>query len=695
MQRLLTIATLDKEGFAMLEAEDGGQALLLAQRERPDLVLLDVMMPGLDGFAVCAALRRQPGGQDLPILMVTSLDDPEAIDRAYQAGATDFITKPIQWLVLHQRIRYILRASQGLRKLRDSEERFRTLVRSAGSVILVFDSQGRVLEFNPAAEKLYPFQQGKPVGADFMDSLPRLHDRPEFEGVLGGESAIRALDGSEHILLWTVARFTNGEGVTTGWVAIGQDITLRRRADERIRFLAYYDHLTRLPNRVLLQERLRETLELAKTRARSLAVLFLDLDQFKRINDSLGHRAGDVLLQEVAVRLQDCLRTTDYVCPASSDPSLPRDLLARLGGDEFVILLTEAHDADAASAVAQRILTVIAKPFLIEKKEIFTTCSIGVALYPHDGADMDTLLKNADVALYHAKHEGRNNHQFYSDARHAAAVQNIEMESLLREALARQELTLHYQPQVDISNGRIVGVEALLRWRNPALGDVAPADFIPLAEKTGSIVPIGEWVLRAACAQARLWRELGLPPLRVAVNLSPRQFVDPHLTALIAQILRETGLRPELLELEITESLLVKDSVIDILLGLKRLGVRLALDDFGTGYSNLGYLRRFPLDCIKIDKSFVQEITGKNDERTIAAAVVAMARGLRLDVIAEGVETETQLAFLRAIHCEKMQGFLFGRPSSAEHITQLLRDHHSNDRQDPIKSCHYNQKSSV
>ncbi len=597
--------------------------------------------------------------------------------------------------MLHQRIRYILRASQGLRKLRDSEERFRALVRSAGSVILVFDPQGRVLEFNPAAEKLYPFRQGEPAGADFMDLLPRFHDRPRLESSLSGESALRAPDGSEHILLWNVSRFTNVEGVTAGWVVVGQDITPRRRADERIRFLAYYDHLTRLPNRVLLQERLRDTIESARRRARSLAVLFLDLDQFKRINDSLGHRAGDVLLQEVAVRLQDCLRTADYVCPASSDPSLPRDLLARLGGDEFVVLLAEADDADAARTVAQRILTAIARPFMIENKEVFTTCSIGVALYPRDGADMDTLLKNADVALYHAKNEGRNNHQFYSDALHATAVQDVAMESMLRKALAREEMTLHYQPQVDISNGRIVGVEALLRWRNPALGDVAPADFIPLAEETGLIAPIGEWVLQTACNQARIWRELGLPPLRMAVNLSPRQFVDTHLTALVTQILRETGLRPEWLELEITENLLVKEGVIDILRELKRLGVRLALDDFGMGNSNLGYLRRFPIDSIKIDKSFVREITGQNDERTIAAAVIAMARGLRLEVIAEGVETETQLAFLRAVRCEKMQGFLFGRPYPAEHITQLLRDYHSNDRQDPIKSCHYNQKSSV
>lgn len=677
VQRLLTSTTLSDGGFTTLEAEDGEQALHLFQREQPDLVLLDVVMPGLDGFAVCEALRRHPGGRDLPVLMVTSLDDLESIERAYQAGATDFITKPIQWLVLHQRVRYILRAAQVLRELRDSEERFRTLVRSAGSVILVLDHQGRVLEFNPAAEKLYPFRRSEPVGADFMGWLPRTDDWAELEESLGGESTVQALDGGEHTLLWNVSRFTSAEGVTAGWVVVGQDITLRRRADERIRFLAYYDHLTCLPNRALLQERLREAIESAKVRSQSLAILFLDLDQFKRINDSLGHRAGDLLLQQMAVRLQDCLRSADYVCAAPTDLLTPQDLLARLGGDEFVILLAEATNADAASTVAQRILNVISRPFLIEGKEVFTTCSIGVAIYPRDGADMDALLKNADAALYHAKNEGRNNCQFYSHWMHVAAVQNIEMETLLRRALDCQELTLHYQPQVDIDNGRIVGVEALLRWRSPVLGEVAPADFIPLAEETGLIVPIGEWVLRSACNQARIWRELGLPPLRMAVNLSPRQFVDTDLAALIARILRETGLRSELLELEITESLLMRDGVADILHALKRLGVRLAIDDFGTGYSNLGYLRRFPIDCIKIDKSFVQDITGKNDNETIAAAVIAMARSLRLEVIAEGVETEAQLAFLRAMRCDGMQGFLFSRPYPAERLTHLLRHYHA------------------
>lgn len=674
-QRCLTSAALQQGGFASLEAEDGERALSLFQREMPDLVLLDVIMPGLDGFAVCEALRRQPGGQDVPIIVVTSLDDLDSIERAYAAGATDFITKPIQGLVLSHRIRHVLRAKQAWQRLRESEARFRTLVQATGSVILVLDRQGWILEVNPAAEKLYPFQRGGRVEPDFMERLPPIDGWDDSEGSLCCESTIRALDGDEHILLWSISRFASAEGATAGWVVVGRDITQRRQADERARFLAHHDALTHLPNRTLLLEQLQKTIELARTRSQSLAVLFLGLDRFKRINDSLGHRVGDLLLQQVAVRLQGCLRSADYVCPVLSDPPLPQDLLARSGGDEFIILLTEPRQLDTAARVAQRILETLSKPFVIENHELFVTCSIGVARYPYDGANVDTLLKNADTALYHAKNEGRNHFRFYSSRMQAATIQNIEMEKLLRQALARQELVLHYQPQVNLNSGRIVGVEALLRWQHPVLGSVAPAEFIPLAEETGLIVPIGEWVIRTACAQARIWQEIGLPPLRMAVNLSPCQFADTQLTSMIAGILRETGLRSDFLELEITESLLMKDGIIDTLRALKRLDVRLAIDDFGTGYSNLGYLRRFPIDRLKIDQSFVQDIGRENDDQAIAAAIIAMAHSLRLSVIAESVETETQLAFLQALRCDEAQGFLFGRPHPSEQITTLLCSH--------------------
>lgn len=794
-QRLLAGASLRQGGFTVLEAEDGQQALALFQREPPDIVLLDVVMPGLDGFAVCEALRDLPGGRHLPIVMVTGLDDVESIERAYQAGATDFITKPIQWLVLHHRVRYILRASQALLGLRESEERFRTLVQAAGSIILVVDRQHCLLECNRAAERFFALRKGELLGAEWRDVLPLTEEWIVAEDSRNWESTIRALDGDERAVLWNISRFADAEGLPAGWVIVGQDITERRRseeimrklswvveqnpisilitdinghieyanpkfvevsgyalndilgntpyflqtntlsleqrqhlqqtiasgsvwqgelcnrrkdgeffweaahvsaihapngaithfiwlreditarkqAEERIRFLAYYDHLTHLPNRVLLQERLRSAIEAARSASRLLALMFLDLDQFKRINDTLGHGAGDTVLQEAAHRLQECVRQNDYI--ARAETPMGQDLLARLGGDEFVILLTEINHADDAIRVAQRIQIVIARPFLVQGSEVFIGCSIGIALFPADGDDMEVLLKNADTALYYAKDQGRNNYQLYADWMNVAAVQRFGLESRLRRALENRELALHYQPQVSLRNGHIVGVEALLRWRSPELGLVPPLDFIPIAEETGMIVPIGDWVLRTACEQALAWGSVGLAGLRMAVNLSARQFEDVGLPTRIAKILAETGLDPHRLEVEITESLLMKEGALGILQALKALGVHLSIDDFGTGYSNLGYLRRFPIDRLKIDKSFAQDINHQQDRNAIAAAIIAMARSLRLGVIAEGVETEAQLELLQELRCEEMQGYYFSRPCAPQELEAILRDY--------------------
>ncbi|MEZ5600203.1 MAG: diguanylate cyclase [Candidatus Competibacteraceae bacterium] len=546
--------------------------------------------------------------------MVTGLDDVESIEQAYQAGATDFLTKPIQWLILHQRVRYILRASWTLRDLQNSEERFRTLVNAAGSVIMVLDRKARVVEFNPVAERFFSLRRGEPVAADFASALPVTSD---WGALLGNpqsfESTIQALNGDERILLWNLSGFADAEGVVAGLVIVGQDVTARRRAEasmrklsyaieqnpisvlitdingvieyanpkfsevsgylleeirgknpyflqtntlsaeeyqrmsqlvinggvwqgelcsrrkngdffwesthisairnpygaishfvwlredisdrkraeERIRFLAYYDNLTHLPNRLMLQERLREAIEISRMHSCLLAVMFLDLDQFKRINDSLGHRAGDLLLQQVANRLQECLRFSDQVYIARPDTPLPQDLLARLGGDEFVIVLTEFNHADAVIRVARRVLDVMAMPFVVDNKEVFTSCSIGIALYPYDGDDMEVLLKHADTALYHAKDRGRNNYQMFSPSMNVAATQRLVLESHLRKALQNQEMTLYYQPQVVLDTGRVTGVEALLRWNSPELGMVSPADFIPIAEETGLIVQSG------------------------------------------------------------------------------------------------------------------------------------------------------------------------------------------------------------
>jgi diguanylate cyclase (GGDEF)-like protein len=401
--------------------------------------------------------------------------------------------------------------------------------------------------------------------------------------------------------------------------------------------------------------------ETAKRYDRKFAVLFIDLDRFKVINDTLGHEAGDVLLREMAARLRECLRASDVV--------------ARLGGDEFVVLLQEIRDGAQVGTVARNILSTIIKPVVILGQECRVTASIGVCIHPEDGQDDQAVMKNADMAMYHAKEEGKNNYQFYSSKMKAHSIERLALETNLRRALECNELSLHYQAKVDFKTGSITGVEALLRWNNPQLGSVPPTQFIPLAEETGLIVPIGRWVLRTACAQSVAWQRDGLPPVRMSVNLSMRQLADEGLTREIAAVLRETGLDPDLLELEVTESMIMNNSerAVRVLTAIKALGVRLAIDDFGTGYSSLAHLKRFPIDTLKVDRSFIREIPHDAEDRAIAEAIIAMGKTLSLTVVAEGVETPEQQAFLSDRSCDEMQGYFFSTPVEPADFAALLR----------------------
>ena len=429
----------------------------------------------------------------------------------------------------------------------------------------------------------------------------------------------------------------------------------------RVEYLAYHDGLTGLPNRSMFSKLLAQRISEARRYNKQLAVAFLDLDRFKQINDTLGHEAGDQLLVEVAARLQGCVRDSDTV--------------ARLGGDEFVVLLPEMEEGKQAVIVAQKILTVIGKAFTLIGHEFRVTASIGISLYPQDGEDEQTLTKNADIAMYQAKAEGKNNFQFYSEKLNANSLERLTLESSLRHALERSEFRLYYQAKRDIRSGRIAGMEALLRWEHPDLGTVAPMQFIPVAEDTGLIVPIGKWVLKTACLQSVAWQKEGLPPLSVAVNMTARQFSDEYLLQDLASILEDTGMNPQLLEIELSESLLIHDveTTLRILTGIKSLGVRIAVDDFGTGYSSLATLQRFPLDTVKIDRSFIGELVGPSEDSALADAVIAMGKSLSLTVIAQGVETKEQAEFLRAHACDELQGFYFNRPLPAYQFAQLMR----------------------
>lgn len=463
----------------------------------------------------------------------------------------------------------------------------------------------------------------------------------------------------------TITPLKDPQGQITHFVATGKDITERMQTQERLHFLAHHDALTELPNRIFYMDRLKESLARARWHNRRVAVLFLDLDRFKNINDTLGHAVGDRLLQLISRRFAESLREGDVV--------------ARLGGDEFAILLDDITSEKDVPGIAQKILDTLTPPFKIDEHELFVTASLGISLYPSDGEDSDTLLKHADIAMYRAKDLGKNNYQFYSADMSARAFERLTLESGLRHALERREFLLHYQPQIDTDSGKVVGVEALLRWQHPDLGIIAPTDFVPLLEETGIIIPVGEWVLRTACEQLREWKRMGRGNLRIAVNLSARQFNEPNFVAVIDRAVQAAACDPTLLELEITESIIMRhtQSTIQALDALNRMGARLAVDDFGTGYSSLSYLRRYPIDTLKIDRTFIHDIQSDADDAAITSAIIGMGQRLKINVIAEGVETREQLEFLHSNGCYVMQGHLFSKPLSSDALEKFLSENDS------------------
>jgi diguanylate cyclase (GGDEF)-like protein/PAS domain S-box-containing protein len=555
--------------------------------------------------------------------------------------------------------------------LRESEARYRLMAENSTDMISRTSSKGILLYASDACRRLLGYEPSELVGRSFYDFIFEL-DREEvrYLSSLIHESGpttfayrVEKKDGS---LIWFETTSRSVRDALTGKireiVGVSRDVTERKRVEEQIEYQAYHDALTGLPNRRLFRDRLTVALAHARRLKNPLAVMFLDLDRFKVVNDTLGHSTGDELLKAIAARLQASLREEDSI--------------ARMGGDEFTVLLADLKTPDAAAKIAQKVLETIALPLQIDGTELFITTSIGIALFPSDGDTAELLLANADHAMYRAKDAGRNSYQMFTPAMNSRALERLSLENDLRHALERGELELHYQPQINIVSGRVMGVEALLRWNRPGFGLVSPMDFIPIAEDTRLIVPIGEWVLREACRQAKAWQGDRPSGFRMAVNLSPRQFQHSDLPQVIASALDLSGLAPGDLELEITESLAMQNTsrTISTLHRLRDMGVQIAIDDFGTGHSSLNYLRSFPIDSVKIDQEFVQEIEASAADRAIVSAVIGMARGLRLRVTAEGVETDKQLAFLREQGCEEVQGFLFGEPVPATLFQPSRRD---------------------
>ena len=556
---------------------------------------------------------------------------------------------------------------------REHEEQRRlalTVFRNSVEAIIVTDAEERILSVNQAFTEVTGY-----AAEDVIGKTPRLlgsgtHGREFYEamwrdlrilGVWKGEIQDRRKDGSLYPASLSISTVRDSNGRITHYVAVFSDITERKASEARIAYLAQHDALTGLPNRALLQDRLDQALAHATRQGKRIALMFLDLDRFKTINDSLGHLTGDKLLQGVAGRLRQCVRETDTV--------------SRQGGDEFIIVLTGVDSPDEAGRVAAKILDQLDAAFDVDGQQLRTSFSIGIALFPEDGHDPETLMKNADTAMYHAKESGRNTYRFFDERMNVNTLERLQLENGLRQAIGRQELRLAYQAQVDLASGRIIGLEALLRWASEPLGNVPPSRFIPLAEECGLIIPIGDWVLREACRQARQWQDAGLAPVPVGVNLSALQFRRSDIVAGVAAALDESGLDGRWLELELTESLLMESGpdVILTLGRLKALGVRLSIDDFGTGYSSLAYLKRFPVDRLKIDQSFVRDLAQNPDDAVIIRTIIQLGHNLRLEVIAEGTETLEQMDFLRREGCTAAQGYLFSRPVPADAIPALLQ----------------------
>jgi len=535
--------------------------------------------------------------------------------------------------------------------------------------IMITDSNGTVLRVNPAFTRITGYQAINMIGNNPRVLSSGHHDKSFYDefwrvlnekGVWQGEMWDRRQNGEVFPVWQTISAVRNKEGKVIQYISIFSDITEKKLSEERIFHLAHYDVLTALPNRAAFTEQLERSMLHAKRNGTKLALLFLDVDHFKLINDASGHSAGDQLLKHIGQCLTSQVRAGDVV--------------SRLGGDEFTLMLPEIQSNQDAVLVADKVLKAISKPFEYEQADVVVTASIGISIYPDDATDASVLLKHADVAMYRAKDQGRNNYQFFTEEMNTRALERLSLESALRKALENEEFLLHYQPQVSLETGEIVGLEALVRWQHPEQGLVSPAVFIPVAEESGLIVPLGEWVLRTACLQLKKWMETDIGPVRLAVNLSARQIMRQNLVQLVESIVAETGIDPQFLELELTESMIMEhlSETIETMHALRAMGVHLAIDDFGMGYSSMSYLKRFPINKLKIDQSFVRDIASDPDDAAIVTATIALGHSLNLVVIAEGVETEEQLNFLKDKDCEQMQGYFFSRPLTVEDATDLL-----------------------
>jgi predicted signal transduction protein with EAL and GGDEF domain/DNA-binding response OmpR family regulator len=685
---LLTGVALRERGFCLQEVNGGQMALDAIGEKTPDIVVLDAMMPGMDGFETCRRLRALPGLANVPVLMLTGLDDDASITRAYEAGATDFMVKATQWSLLAGRLFYLLRAARTRLELERSRAK---LARAQDLARMGSFDWGRAsgqLQLTPEAMRV--FGMGPYETVSLRTVLRRVQRDARGELVQQLKTALRRssvlavdlpfvlLDGRQRNIRIDAEPEFDLLGRSSGYTGIVQDVTDRHQAEDRINQLANFDALTGLPNRRQLLWRAERALEYGRRAPHQVGLLLVGLDRFKNINDTLGHAAGDELLMEVGRRLRACVRHSEQLTEGALDGAgagahRMLEAVGRLSGDEFVALLPEVLDDQDAQRVAQRALEALRAPIIVGGQECFVTASVGVAIFPQHGQAVADLLRNCSVAMYSAKAQGKDSCAIYSPHLAGSGRQRLELETALHKAMERDEMVLHYQPKVDVRGSRMVGAEALMRWRR---GDklVPPGDFIPLAEETGLIVPLSEWALREAAHQARLWQKAFDFDDAIAVNLPGRIFERTDLIEHIHQCVTASNVPHRAIQLEITENNLMKElqNVIPSLHRLNEIGVEISIDDFGTGYSSLAYLTTLPISELKIDRSFVRELGIRPESSAVVSAIIALARSLGLRVVAEGVETLRQMEVLNRLGCTVMQGFLFSRGVAADELQYWL-----------------------
>ena len=670
---VLMRTALEKFGFEVSAVADGEQALQQFRANPSDMVILDVDMPNLNGLQVLTALRKETLN-DLPIILLTGMDDMHSVEKAFECGATDFIAKPINWSLIGHRVKYLFRTYQNMANLSVVDARNQGSLAAIPDAMFRMDNAGLILASH--SEKMhYSSVFALSIGSHLSDNLPE----EIAVNLINAMKLARDTNAVQNVTFSLEGKNNNIEHYEARIVVIGQDetlclvsdITVRKESENKIFNLAYFDTLTGLPNCRSFLDRLDREIKRAKMQGGKLAVLSIGLDRFTIINESMGYPAGDHLIQLVADRLRERFRPYDMISRTKIFQN--ESALARPGGDEFSVLI-HINQSEEALGVAERIREIMGQPFVIDECHVLLTVSNGIALYPENGDNAEVLLKEANTAMHHAKKDGHDNSQFYNISFTRQAQRRLSLENNLRVALEREEFYLLYQPKFNLRKRCIQSVEALIRWKNPEKGIISPVDFIPLAEETGLIVPIGEWVLRHACHDAIKWRRAGLN-LNVAVNLSAKQFRDVNLLETVLNALSASSLTPNVVELEITENALMEDNetTLNILRNLRENGIHIALDDFGTGYSSMSYLKHIPLNTLKIDQSFVKELPHDKENFAIVLAIISMAKSLGYAVVAEGVETLEQAQMLNQLNCDALQGYFFSKPVDASEIITLSR----------------------